>query len=67
LQSILETDESAEAVEVIRSMTEALLWGEQNDAKRRRAKDVGNQRWGGDGIYICLVVWIFFYFSIYWE
>eukprot|EP00435_Cladocopium_sp_Y103_P022874 s2284_g5.t1 len=31
LQSILETEEPAEAVEVIREMTEALLWGEQND------------------------------------
>eukprot|EP00434_Breviolum_minutum_P021630 symbB.v1.2.019091.t1/scaffold1550.1/size112250/1 len=32
LQSILEADEQTEsAVEVIRQMTEALLWGEQND------------------------------------
>ncbi|CAK9093720.1 Protein CLEC16A (C-type lectin domain family 16 member A), partial [Durusdinium trenchii] len=32
LQSILEADEQTEAaVEVIREMTEALLWGEQND------------------------------------
>ena len=31
LQSILEADEQTEsAVEVIRQMTEALLWGEQN-------------------------------------